>query len=166
MSIFENVKRFISGESDPYEDEDMTSAWTATDESYRQRESRQKELQIRTTTQLKVLIVQPHSLDELASVADEMRGMMTIILNVSQMEREPARRMLDVLSGVAYALDSNISRIAVDTYMFLPYNVEFEGVLLDELDRNGLLSRRHFFGAPMHTRTDEYADDFDDFDSL
>ena len=64
---------------------------------------------------------------------------MTVVLNVETLDRDLARRMLDVLSGAAYALDARISKIASATYMVLPYNVEFEGDLMNELTSRGIL---------------------------
>ena len=49
-----------------------------------------------------------------------------------------ARRILDFLSGVAYANDGQIKKVANCTYIITPYNVGFMGDLLDELENNGV----------------------------
>ena len=49
-----------------------------------------------------------------------------------------ARRILDFLSGVAYANDGQIKKVANCTYIITPYNVGIMGDLLDELENNGL----------------------------
>ena len=72
-------------------------------------------------------------------MADELKEGMTVILNLEQLDRDLIRRILDVLSGVAYGLDATVSRIASNTYMIMPYNVEFEGSLMDELTSRGVL---------------------------
>lgn len=138
MGFVDNLKRLIRPEDAYEEDEDMTSAWAVPAGGSR-RETLRKEVSIRTTTQLHVSIAQPRSLQELPAIADDLKAMMTVVLNVQELERDLARRVLDVLSGVAYALDANISRIAKDTYMILPFNVEFQGGLVDELESSGLL---------------------------
>ena len=46
--------------------------------------------------------------------------------------------MLDFLSGVAYAQDGKIKKVAVSTYIITPYNVDILGDLIDELENNGL----------------------------
>ena len=97
------------------------------------------ELSSRTTTRLKVMIAQPRRLEDLPAVADELKEGMTIILNLETLERDLIRRILDVLSGVAYGLDASVSRIASNTYMIVPFNVEFEGSLMDELTNSGVL---------------------------
>jgi cell division inhibitor SepF len=149
MSIVDNLKRWMHPEDEEdvdVEDEDMTSAWATTGRSDF-KESEKKEVSIRTTAQLKVLVCQPKKLEDVPGVADDLKRGMTIVLNVETLEREVARRILDVVSGVAYALDANITRIASNTYMILPFDVEFEGGLMDELTNNGILHTGRSFGV-------------------
>ena len=52
--------------------------------------------------------------------------------------KEIARRLLDFLSGVAYAQEGKIKKVAISTYIITPYNVDILGDLIDELENNGL----------------------------
>ena len=52
--------------------------------------------------------------------------------------KETARRILDFLSGVAYANQGKIKRVANNTYIITPYNVGISGDLIDELENNGM----------------------------
>ena len=52
--------------------------------------------------------------------------------------RDIARRLLDFLSGVAYANNGQIKRVANSTYIITPYNVDVMGDLIDELENNGM----------------------------
>ena len=49
-----------------------------------------------------------------------------------------ARRLIDFLSGVAYAGEGKIKKVAANTYIITPYHVDIEGDLIDELESNGL----------------------------
>ena len=49
-----------------------------------------------------------------------------------------ARRLIDFLSGVAYANEGKIKKVAANTYIITPYHVDIEGDLIDELENNGL----------------------------
>ena len=49
-----------------------------------------------------------------------------------------ARRLVDFLSGVAYAADGKIKKVAANTYIITPYSVDLMGDLIDELENNGL----------------------------
>ena len=140
MSMMDNLKRWVRPGDGYDDDEDMTSAWALSERSEdRPRVRSGREVSIRTTTQLRVMIAQPRRLEDVPAVADELKEGLTIILNLEHQERETVRRILDVLSGVAYGLDATISRIASNTYMIVPFNVEFEGGLLDELTSSGVL---------------------------
>ena len=48
------------------------------------------------------------------------------------------RRLIDFLSGVAYANNGQIKRVATSTFIITPYNVDIMGDLLDELENNGV----------------------------
>ncbi len=145
MSFLDNLKRWTQGAA-PYEeeDEDMTSPWAVTERA-EDRPRSGREVSIRTTTRLRVTIAQPKRLEDIPSVADELKDGMTVILNLENQDRELIRRVLDVLSGVAYGLDATISRIASNTYMIVPFNVEFEGSLLDELTSSGVFGEERDF---------------------
>ncbi len=138
MSLMDNLKRWARSGDGCDEDEDMTSAWASAERSA-DRPRSGREVSIRTTTRLRVTIAQPKRLEDLPVVAGELKAGMTVILNLENQDRELIRRTLDVLSGVAYGLDATVSRIASHTYMIVPFNVEFEGSLLDELTSRGVL---------------------------
>ena len=62
----------------------------------------------------------------------------TVVLNLQSTKQEIARRLLDFLSGVAYAGEGKIKKVAISTYIITPYNVDILGDLIDELENNGL----------------------------
>ena len=49
-----------------------------------------------------------------------------------------ATTQLKVVSGVAYAGEGKIKKVAANTYIITPYHVDIEGDLIDELENNGL----------------------------
>ncbi|HQD72527.1 MAG TPA: cell division protein SepF, partial [Clostridiales bacterium] len=62
----------------------------------------------------------------------------TVVLNLESASRDVARRLVDFLSGVAYANGGQLKRIANSTFIITPYNVDVMGDLLDELESNGV----------------------------
>ena len=70
--------------------------------------------------------------------ADHLREKRTVVLNLESTNKEIARRLLDFLSGVAYANEGKIKKVAISTYIITPYNVDILGDLIDELENNGL----------------------------
>ena len=97
-----------------------------------------KVVNIHTTTQLQVVLVKPDRFENAAEIADHLREKRTVVLNLEQTNKDIARRLLDFLSGVAYANEGKIKKVAISTYIITPYHVELEGDLIDELESNGL----------------------------
>jgi len=97
-----------------------------------------KVVNINTTTQLQVVLVKPERFETAAEIADHLREKRTVVMNLEQTNKDVARRLIDFLSGVAYAQDGKIKKVAVSTYIITPYNVDIMGDLIDELENNGL----------------------------
>lgn len=97
-----------------------------------------KVVNINTTTQLKVVLVKPDRFETAAEIADHLRDKHTVVMNLEQTNKDIARRLIDFLSGVAYAQEGKIKKVALSTYIITPYNVDIMGDLIDELENNGL----------------------------
>lgn len=93
---------------------------------------------IHTTTQLQVVLVKPERYENATEIADHLKEKRTVVLNLESTNKDAARRILDFLSGVAYTNDGQIKRVANNTYIITPYNVDLKGDLIDELENNGL----------------------------
>ena len=91
--------------------------------------SRDKVVNINTTTQLQVVLVKPEKFQDASAIADHLRD---------KRNKDVARRMVDFLSGAAYAQEGKIKKVAVATYIITPYNVDIIGDLIDELENNGM----------------------------
>ena len=77
--------------------------------------------------------------DEVRTIADELLRRHTVVLNLEKTEKDVSRRIVDFLSGVAYANNGKIKRVATATFVITPYNVDLTGdTVLDELENNGL----------------------------
>ena len=105
-----------------------------------------KVVNIRAATQLQVVLVKPERFENASEIADHLREKRTVVLNLESTNKEIARRLLDFLSGVAYANEGNVAyanegkikKVAISTYIITPYNVDILGDLIDELENNGL----------------------------
>ena len=93
---------------------------------------------INTTTQLQVVLVKPAEFEDSIEIANSLKSMRTVVLNLESTNKDVARRILDFLSGVAYANQGKIKRVANNTYIITPYNVGIMGDLIDELESNGM----------------------------
>ena len=97
-----------------------------------------KVVDIHTTAKLQVVLKKPEQFDEATSIADELLAKRTVVLNLESTAKEQMGKLLCFLSGVAYANDGKIKKIANNTYIITPYNVDVIGDLLEELESNGM----------------------------
>ena len=99
---------------------------------------RGKVVNIHATTQLKVVLVKPERFENASEIADHLKDKRTVVLNLESTNKDIARRLIDFLSGVAYAGEGKIKKVSTNTYIITPYHVDLEGDLIDELENNGL----------------------------
>ena len=114
--------------------EEQPTSYAAADTARRSN----KVVNINATTQLAVVLVKPDTFDSAAEIADHLKDKRSVVLNLEQTNKDIARRLVDFLSGVAYANEGKIKKIANSTYIITPYTVDILGDLIDELENNGL----------------------------
>ena len=101
---------------------------------------RSKAVNINATAKLAVALFKPERFgEETRAIADELIKTHTVVLNLENTNRDMSRRIIDFLSGVAYANGGKIKKVASSTFIIIPNNVDLTGDdLLDELENNGV----------------------------
>ena len=90
---------------------------------------------VTAASQLQVVLVKPEKFDDASSIADSLNAKKTVVLNLEATSKEVSRRLVDFLSGVAYANNGQLKKIANSTFIITPYNVDVSGIgLLEEID--------------------------------
>ena len=90
---------------------------------------------VAAASQLQVVLVKPEKFDDASSIADSLNAKKTVVLNLEATSKEVSRRLVDFLSGVAYANNGQLKKIANSTFIITPYNVDVSGIgLLEEID--------------------------------
>lgn len=141
MSLMDHLKKFAGVEGE--EDNEDTNYDPIID--MRKDESEQKPvsdkdrkdknyMNINTTAQLQVVLVKPEEFEDAREIADNLISKRTVLLNIENLNKDLSRRLIDFLSGVAYAQGGNIKRVANRTYIITPYNVDILGDVLDGLN--------------------------------
>jgi cell division inhibitor SepF len=74
--------------------------------------------------QVKVQLVMPKSFNDAQTIADKYKNDIPVILNLQQSETELAKRLIDFASGLTYALDGGMQRVADKVFLLTPRNVE------------------------------------------
>lgn len=80
------------------------------------------------------VLVRPSEFNDAISVANHIIAHKTVVLNLDNTGKEIARRILDVLSGAAYAMRAKIKNVSVGTYLIIPYGSEFSGESMDTIE--------------------------------
>ena len=78
----------------------------------------------RITSQLKIVVINPNSLDECPKLVDSLKARKPVIINLERLETDVARKIFDFLNGATYALGGNVQKIANNIFVFLPENVD------------------------------------------
>lgn len=118
--------------------DDLSASGSSRSASASRRTTDSKVVNIHTTTQMQVVLVKPDRFDNVSEIAEHLRSKHAVVLNLEATNKDIARRLVDFLSGCAYALDGKIKKIAISTYIITPYNVDIVGDLIDELENSGL----------------------------
>ena len=148
MSMFDSLKSKlgIDSEAESYVDDTEGEIFPggqggAAAQGYTQQEVKQhsnKVVNINATTQLQVVLVKPERFEDASAIADQLNAKHTVVLNLESTGKEISRRLIDFLSGVAYANNGQIKRVATSTFIITPYNVDIMGDLIGELENNGV----------------------------
>lgn len=89
-------------------------------------------------SQMQVVLVKPDRFEDVTSIADHLNNKKTVVLNLEAANRDVSRRIIDFLSGVAYANNGNIRKVANSTFIIVPTDVDVMGeLMLDELEDSG-----------------------------
>ena len=88
---------------------------------------------------VQVVLVKPTRFEDAPSIADHLNARKTVVLNLEAANRETSRRLIDFLSGTAYATRGSIKKVANSTYIITPANVDVLGELIDgDFDTEGM----------------------------
>ena len=88
----------------------------------------------------KVHLVLPRSFNDAQQIADRFKDSVPVILNLQNADNELSKRLIDFASGLTYALDGSMQRVADKVFLLTPRNVE-----LSAEERARALDRGGFF---------------------
>ena len=89
---------------------------------------------------VKVHLVLPRSFNDAQQIADRFKDGVPVILNLQQSDQELSKRLIDFASGLTYALDGGMQRIADKVFLLTPRNVEVSAE-----ERARMIERGGFF---------------------
>ena len=72
--------------------------------------------------QVKMVILQPTGFENAEEVCDMLRERKSIIINLEYVNKDVARRIIDVISGAVHVLDGHMQKISNSIFLVAPYN--------------------------------------------
>lgn len=144
--LVEKFKEMWAPSDENYEDEydEQEENYDAEDTHQRHKDKKNYQgnrvLSINANTKVKVVLAKPERFsEEIKNIADELLKMNTIVLNLEDVVKAESRRIIDFLSGAAYANGGKIKKVSTDTFIVTPCNVDLEGdEVLGELESHGV----------------------------
>ncbi len=97
---------------------------------------------IHTNKNLRVIVCEPQSFDEVELLTDHLKNRKQIIINFENTPEDTTRKIFDFISGATYALEGNSQQLGRHVFMFAPSNVEISK------DARTLMLRNRF-GKPI-----------------
>ena len=74
--------------------------------------------------QVKMVISQPTTFEQSEAICDLLKEKKSIIVNLEYVNKDVARRIVDVVSGAVHALDGHIQKVSNSIFLIAPYNYD------------------------------------------
>ena len=139
--LFNKVLNFVGWETEE-EDEELLEKEEEETEEYEKpqfiqtinrRSSTGKVVNIHSSAQFKVVLVQPENFNDAQDICDHLKNKKPIVINLEGLEKDLAQRIIDFLSGSVYALDGSIQKVSNEIFIVAPHNVDIMGDLKGEM---------------------------------
>ncbi len=132
------IKRFFGNDNADLEDEDYNELYTNPDfpgaveaedsnnvvSALDNPARKEPELHAATVEKVSLKLLQPKSHIEAARIADRLKEGCIVLLDISQLTKDQAHRLVDFLSGVAYVIGGEMIKTNKSTIVIAPAGVD------------------------------------------
>jgi cell division inhibitor SepF len=141
--LINKMLNFVGWESEDEEEENLDELQDNVNEeenqepqyirSFSKRSQQQnKVVNIHSNSQFKVVLMQPETFDDARDVCDHLKSKKPVVVNLENLSKETAQRVVDFLSGAVYGLDGEIQKVSAGIFMIAPHNVDIMNEFRDE----------------------------------
>lgn len=137
LGWLEKIMSFM-GFSDSYEDEEEEKEEARLTRSNSR--GRAPVLSLHTSPEVKIIVISPKSFDEAEQLATHLKGRKSLVVNLENIPKDAAQRIIDFLSGTVFALGGSVLKIRAETFLFVPGNVSIltEGLPKFRWEKGGI----------------------------
>lgn len=90
------------------------------------------------TNQVKMVICQPTTFEQSEDICTLLKEKKSIIVNLEYVNKDVARRIVDVVSGAVHALDGNLQKVSNSIFLVAPFNYDITNEMAREEIKNKL----------------------------
>ncbi|MGI6669227.1 MAG: cell division protein SepF [Acetivibrionales bacterium] len=101
-------------------------------QTFTRKPQQNKVVNMHSSNQFKVVIMQPETFDDARDVCDHLKNKKPIVVNLENLNKDTAQRVIDFLSGSVYGLDGDIQKVSANIFLIAPSNVDIMGAFRDE----------------------------------
>ena len=101
-----------------------TDEWESEEEAPPPRRERSRLRSVSAPAPAKVHLVAPRAFNDAKQIADRFKAQIPVILNLQGADTELSKRLIDFASGLTYALDGSMQRVADKVFLLTPRDVE------------------------------------------
>lgn len=83
----------------------------------------------------KMILLEPRAYSESQQIADHLKNRNSVVVNLKRVTSDQAKRIIDFLSGVIYAIGGSMQKIGVGIYLVAPKNVSVQGKITDDQEK-------------------------------
>ncbi|MEG1506446.1 MAG: cell division protein SepF [Bacilli bacterium] len=83
----------------------------------------------------KMILLEPRAYSESQQIADHLKNRNSVVVNLKRVTSDQAKRIIDFLSGVIYAIGGSMQKIGVGIYLCAPKNVNVQGKITDDSEK-------------------------------
>lgn len=99
---------------------------------------RKKVLNMPQPQPVKMVISQPTTFEQAEDICDLLKDKQSVIVNLEYVNKDVARRIIDVVSGATHALDGHIQKVSNSIFLIAPFNYEITNDVAREEIKNKL----------------------------
>ena len=102
------------------------------------RNNNSKVVNLPQAQQIRMVISQPTTFDQAEDICDLLKDKQSVIVNLEYVNKDFARRIIDVVSGAVHALDGHFQKVSNSIFLIAPYNYEITNEMAREEIKNKL----------------------------
>ncbi len=131
LKFFEKILVFLGLAEEEEEQREMVSSSNSPNPSAR----KGKVVSLHTSKNLRVIVAEPSDFEEAQAIAENLKNNLPVVINLEGTELEISKRLIDFISGAAFALNANYQKISNHIFIFTPNNIDINSTITrDEVD--------------------------------